>query len=57
VTALVQTIVERLGRQEPIQLEEETVRILESADRARAESRRSSASTANDRMPDPTPVG
>ena len=57
VTELVQTMVERLGRQEPIQLEEEAARILESAEPAGAGSRSSSASTATDRMPDPTPVG
>lgn len=57
VTALVQTMVERLGRQETIQLEEEAARILESAEPAGAESPRSAAAPASDRMPDPTPVG
>ena len=56
VTALVQSIVERLGRQEPVQLEAEAARILENAEPTGAESRRS-GTPANDRMPDPTPVG
>lgn len=57
VTTLVQTIVERLGRQEPVQLEQEAARILEGAEPTSAESSRSAAPPANDRMPDPTPVG
>ena len=56
VTELVQTMVERLGRQDPVRLEEEAARILAGAAPG-AESRRSAAAPANDRMPDPTPVG
>ena len=57
VTELVQTMVERLGRQEPIQLEEEAARILAGVEPAGTESPRPAASPAKDRMPDPTPVG
>ena len=57
VAEFVQTIVERLARQEPIRLEEEAARILESAEPNVGEPRRATASPANDRMPDPAPVG
>jgi long-chain acyl-CoA synthetase len=56
VTELVQTIVERLGRQEPIQLEQEAARILGDAAPPAGETPRPGGSPEGDRMPDATPV-
>lgn len=54
VTALVQDMVERLGRQEPIRLEETAARILDGASGARAEG--ANEPSPGPPTPQPTPV-
>ena len=56
-TAFVQSVVERLGRQEPIRIDEEAARIVEESARGATETPPAAASPARDRTAEPTPVG
>ncbi len=57
MTAFVQTIVERLGRQEPVQFEQEAARILQDEPAKDTDPPRPAAPPAAEPMPDPTPIG
>ena len=57
VTAFVQSIVERLGRQEPIRIDEEAARLVEESAPDTSETPPAAARPARDRTGEPTPVG